>query len=65
MEFCAFGLGLFLCSAALVATDKPAAKIDVYFSPDGGCTEAVVQSLDRAKNPFSFRLIPSRRHRLR
>jgi len=36
-----------LCGACLVLADP---KIDVYFSPKGGCTEAVVQSLNKATN---------------
>src|ERR1043166_858014 len=29
--------------------DQPAPRIEVYFSPKGGCTEAVVKALDQAK----------------
>ncbi len=34
-----------LCSACLVFADP---KIEVYFSPKGGCTEAVVENLNKA-----------------
>ena len=37
----------FSCSTA--AVDQPAPQIAVYFSPNGGCTDAVVKELDAAK----------------
>ena len=33
-----------------VAIHATAADIQVYFSPDGGCTEAVVRELGKAKS---------------
>lgn len=36
-------------SSPLLAVDKPAPTIQVYFSPAGGCTEAVVEALNGAK----------------
>src|SRR5690348_5047592 len=39
-------LALLLCSASFVIAQQ---KIDVYFSPKGGCTDAVVRELDNAK----------------
>jgi phosphatidylserine/phosphatidylglycerophosphate/cardiolipin synthase-like enzyme len=39
-----------ICLAFLLALSIRAAEIQVYFSPKGGCTEAVVTNLDRATN---------------
>src|SRR5438309_2306949 len=42
-----------ICSlflAWLVATAAAAPKIDAFFSPQGGCTEAAIKALDRATN---------------
>jgi len=36
-------------SCAAPAADQPAPKIEVYFSPHGGCTDAIVKCLDGAK----------------
>ena len=36
-------------SCAAPAADQPAPKIEVYFSPNGGCTDAIVKCLDGAK----------------
>ena len=36
--------------ALLLAVSIQAAEIQVYFSPQGGCTEAVVANLDKATN---------------
>lgn len=38
-----------IASCATPATDAPAARIAAYFSPRGGCTDAVVRQLDAAK----------------
>ena len=51
-------LSVFLLSTLLLAfspciipQDKPAAyNWEVYFSPHGGCTDAIVKELDKAKN---------------
>jgi len=43
-----FVVVLVLCSARLSAIDKSAPNIQVFFSPGGGCTEAVVGVLHRA-----------------
>lgn len=43
--FILLGLALF-CPA--LARDLPACPVAVYFSPHGGCTEAVVAEIDRA-----------------
>jgi len=49
---------------AVVCADAAiAAKIEVYFSPKGGCTDAVVSALDRATNSifvqaYSFTSVP-------
>ncbi len=40
--------GLAGCQPQFGGTGSNAAKIEVYFSPDGGCTEAVVRELNRA-----------------
>jgi phosphatidylserine/phosphatidylglycerophosphate/cardiolipin synthase-like enzyme len=40
----------FALFAASVATANAADKIQVYFSPDGGCTAAVVENLSHAKS---------------
>jgi hypothetical protein len=32
-----------------MAADQPAPQIAVYFSPHGGCTDAIVKELDAAK----------------
>jgi phosphatidylserine/phosphatidylglycerophosphate/cardiolipin synthase-like enzyme len=50
-----FGILAFLLVFALLArfagaaADRPEPKIDVYFSPHGGCTEAIVKELSAAK----------------
>jgi phosphatidylserine/phosphatidylglycerophosphate/cardiolipin synthase-like enzyme len=37
------------CAGAPMAVDQPAPQIAVYFSPHGGCTDAVVRELNAAK----------------
>ena len=49
MKLSAVALAVFLYSSPLFAVEKPAPTIQVYFSPAGGCTEAVVEALGRAK----------------
>jgi phosphatidylserine/phosphatidylglycerophosphate/cardiolipin synthase-like enzyme len=39
-----------ICLAFFLAVSIRAAEIQVYFSPNGGCTEAVVSNLGRATN---------------
>jgi phosphatidylserine/phosphatidylglycerophosphate/cardiolipin synthase-like enzyme len=39
-----------LARFAGAAADKPEPKVDVCFSPHGGCTEAIVRELDAAKD---------------
>jgi len=43
-------LTLLVCSWPAQAADFAAGSIKVYFSPGGGCTEAIVKEIDRAKN---------------
>jgi len=43
------GLAIGLWCGPLIATDKNPPAIDVFFSPAGGCTEAVVDALKGAK----------------
>ena len=52
MRFCVAVLLLALCSPCgwSAQTNPPPAKWSVYFSPKGGCTEAVVAALDKAKS---------------
>src|SRR5712692_1159825 len=49
MRWLAFALALGTCSWGLFAGDKKAPAIQVFFSPGGGCTEAVVEAINRAK----------------
>lgn len=49
MKMFATILTLALCSHALVAVDKPPPTVQAYFSPKGGCTEAIVDALSRSK----------------
>jgi len=42
------GAILSACAGAPMAADQPAPQIDVYFSPHGGCTDAIVRELDAA-----------------
>lgn len=53
----AAGVGLLLLSASAVEGPRPAVVVpaaatttEVYFSPDGGCTEAVVRELGKARD---------------
>jgi len=48
MRFVAILLA-FAIAGPVAGTDKQAPQTQVYFSPNGGCTEAVVDSLNRAK----------------
>lgn len=41
---------LLVWSWPLQAADLAAGSVKVYFSPGGGCTEAIVKEIDRAKN---------------
>jgi hypothetical protein len=53
---------------SMLAADRPEAKpitgeIEVYFSPKGGCTDAVVKQISIAKSTihvqaYSFTLVP-------
>ena len=43
------GAILAACAGAPMAVDQPAPEIAVYFSPHGGCTDAIVKELDGAK----------------
>lgn len=43
------GVILTACAGAPMAADQPAQQIAVYFSPHGGCTDAVVKELDAAR----------------
>jgi hypothetical protein len=43
------GAILAVCSGGLMAADQPAPQIAVYFSPHGGCTDAIVRELDASK----------------
>jgi phosphatidylserine/phosphatidylglycerophosphate/cardiolipin synthase-like enzyme len=43
------GVVLAACTGAPMAADQPAPQIAVYFSPHGGCTDAIVKELDAAK----------------
>ncbi len=45
----AIALALGTCSWGLFAGDKKAPAIQVLFSPGGGCTEAVVEAIEHAK----------------
>ena len=38
-------------------------SVSVYHSPKGGCTDAIVAELKRARRKFSFKRIRSRRNR--
>ena len=49
---------LALCLALIAFSTRPAGNpptCSVYFSPHGGCTDAVVRELDRAQSPESSR----------
>ena len=43
------GAILTACAGAPMAADPPAPQIAVYFSPRGGCTDAIVRELGNAK----------------
>jgi len=43
------GVILAVCAGAPMTADPPAPQIAVYFSPHGGCTDAIVRELDAAK----------------
>ena len=43
------GAILTVCAGTPRAADQPAPQIAVYFSPHGGCTDAIVKELDAAK----------------
>jgi phosphatidylserine/phosphatidylglycerophosphate/cardiolipin synthase-like enzyme len=49
MKVSAVAFAVFLWSSPLFAVEKLALAIQVYFSPAGGCTEAVVEALGQAK----------------
>ena len=49
MKSFALVLAVVLWSTSLLAVDKPIPTIEVYFSPGGGCTEAIVDALGHAK----------------
>jgi len=49
MKSFAIVLAAVLLSTALPAVDKPIPTPEVYFSPGGGCTEAIVAALGHAK----------------
>lgn len=57
-------LAFFLCSSPLLqAKPAPHGEEEVYFSPKGGCTEAVVKNLDQAEKSvlvqaYSFTSLP-------
>src|SRR5262249_52437371 len=44
-----FGILWLVLSAASTATDSYPAQVSVYFSPHGGCTEAIVRELGAAR----------------
>lgn len=47
----AFILCLFACTLPSVAPEQPSkAPIQVYFSPNGGCTDAIIKEIDSAKS---------------
>jgi hypothetical protein len=46
---------LYVCVAA--TEERPAPVIAVYFSPHGGCTDAIVKQLDAAKKTVLVRAI--------
>jgi phosphatidylserine/phosphatidylglycerophosphate/cardiolipin synthase-like enzyme len=50
MKWVTTALALLLVANPLVAWDKKPPRIEVYFSPGGGCTEAVVEALRQAKD---------------
>jgi phosphatidylserine/phosphatidylglycerophosphate/cardiolipin synthase-like enzyme len=57
------GAILAVCAGAPMAADQPMPQIAVYFSPRGGCTDAIVRELDAAKEsvlvqPYSFTSAP-------
>lgn len=63
MKILLFSLFLFICIPALLADTESAPEIRVFFSPHGGCTEAVVNSINQAKQTvlveaYSFTSIP-------
>ena len=43
------GAILTVCAGTPRAADQPAPQIAVYFSPRGGCTDAIIRELDNAK----------------
>jgi hypothetical protein len=43
------GVLLTVCAGAPMAVEQPAPQTAVYFSPHGGCTDAIVRELDAAK----------------
>jgi hypothetical protein len=43
------GAILAACAGAPMAADQPTPQIAVYFSPHGGCTDAIVKELDAAQ----------------
>jgi len=46
------GAILAACAGSPMALDRSAPQIAVYFSPQGGCTDAIVGELDAAKESF-------------
>jgi phosphatidylserine/phosphatidylglycerophosphate/cardiolipin synthase-like enzyme len=58
-----FACCLFGCQQAASGPPAPGPIVEVYFSPKGGCTEAVVKELDKAKTTvlvqaYSFTSVP-------
>jgi phosphatidylserine/phosphatidylglycerophosphate/cardiolipin synthase-like enzyme len=57
-------LSLQIITSSVLAAPLPATgTIEVYFSPNGGCTEAIVSEIDRAKSEilvqaYSFTSVP-------
>ena len=51
-------------TAAVGLAVHTAPKIEIYFSPAGGCTDAVVREIDAAKARFLSKLIRSLQSRL-
>ncbi len=55
--------GLFLCGlfgqttgAEYVAADRKACEIDVFFSPDGGCEDRIIEEIDAAKKAIRVQM---------
>ncbi len=61
--FVVAGLSWLAAGCGRLGSDRPLPPIEIYFSPEGGCTEAVVEEIDRARETilvqaYSFTSVP-------